>query len=61
VLQGGTYGEHRLRSITLDGREVPLDGALPTVELAAGCGATLRILTDRYARAPSLRRPWDYR
>ncbi len=61
TLQGGAYGEHRLKSITLDGREVPLDGDPPTVHLAAGCGATFRVLTDRYARAPSFRRPWDLR
>jgi hypothetical protein len=59
VLQGGAYGEHRLSSISLDGREHSLHGELPTIRLSAGCGASLRVRTERYSQPPSFRRPWD--
>ena len=65
VVQGGGYGEHQLRSVTLGDQATPVDtqyGQTQTafdVRLAPGCGAQLQIAMKRYANQPTLAFPWD--
>jgi hypothetical protein len=61
TIYGGAYNEHRLRFVSVGDRRFEVGDTPPTIELAAGCGATLRILTDRYAQPPSFRLPWEER
>ncbi|RUL85851.1 hypothetical protein TsocGM_17570 [Tautonia sociabilis] len=58
-IQGGAFGEHRLRSIRIGEETTPVDGRTATVRLSPGCGARLEIAMDRYAGPPTLRFPWD--
>lgn len=58
VVQGGAYGEHQIRSATVNGQTVPVDGANFTVKLAPGCGAQLTLKMQRYANQPTLAFPW---
>ena len=67
TIQGGAYGEHRLRRVTLHvsaGEDTTLDvaggdDASFTVHLAPGAGGRLRIAQQRYARQPTFQFPWD--
>lgn len=61
TIQGGAYGEHRLTSVRVGDDEYAVGDRTPTVRLGQGCGASIRIATERYTAAPSLRRPWDPR
>ncbi|HXF64851.1 MAG TPA: hypothetical protein VNK95_24710, partial [Caldilineaceae bacterium] len=58
VVQGGGYGEHRLREALIGDRSTPVDGAWCMVRLDAGCGGRLRLLMDRYANPPTMHFPW---
>ena len=59
VVQGGAFGEHRIDSITWNGKTVPVNGKTFTVNLAAGAGGTLTLKMKRYALKPSEAFPWD--
>lgn len=67
VIQGGTFGEHRLDSATLvDERgaviaTTPVGTPWVTVELGAGSHARLRLGMARYAATPSYETPWSRR
>lgn len=58
VVQGGAYGEHQIRSATVNGQTVAVDAASFTVKLAPGCGAQLTLKMQRYANQPTLAFPW---
>jgi hypothetical protein len=59
TVQGGAYAEHRIDSVALDGREMPVGGRDFTIRLEPGCGARLRLAMRRYANRPTLAFPWD--
>ena len=59
TVQGGTYAEHRIDSVVLDGHETPVGGRDFTIRLEPGCGARLRLTMRRYANRPTLAFPWD--
>ncbi|TFI60170.1 hypothetical protein E2493_00180 [Sphingomonas parva] len=59
VVQGGAYGEHRIDSVTLDGRTSRVGGRHLTLRLEPGCGARLALAMTRYANRPSLAFPWS--
>ncbi|WP_292153896.1 hypothetical protein [Brevundimonas sp.] len=59
LVQGGGYGEHRIRTVSIDGKSEPVDAATFTVRLAPGSGARLVLAMDRYANTPTLKFPWD--
>jgi hypothetical protein len=59
VVQAGAYGEHRLATVKVGGRTVPVDGADFTVNLAPGCGAELVLTQRRFALPPTQRFPWE--
>ena len=58
IVQGGAYGEHRIDSVTLDGRAAEGGGQDFSVRLEPGCGARLKLAMTRYANRPSLAFPW---
>ena len=60
VVQAGGYAEHQFTSVTLDGREVPVDRPEVTVHLAPGAGTRLVFKMRRYANPPTLAFPWDW-
>ena len=59
VVQAGGYAEHQFTSITIDGREVPVDRPEVTIHMAPGAGAKLVFKMRRYANPPTLAFPWD--
>ena len=59
TVQGGGYGEHRIRSVTIGDARQAVDAATVTVTLAPGSGARLVLAMDRYVNPPTLRFPWD--
>ncbi|MEW6305956.1 MAG: hypothetical protein AB1705_20975 [Verrucomicrobiota bacterium] len=59
IVQGGAYGEHRLESVTVNGRRMPIDSPLLAVELQPRSGARLVLQMKRYANTPTAMHPWD--
>jgi hypothetical protein len=59
VVQGGGYGEHRIREIRSGEVRTPVGGSTFTVRLAPGAGMRLVLAMDRYANAPTLAFPWN--
>lgn len=59
VIQSGAYAEHVCESVTLDGREVPVNAASFTVRLAPGAGSLLSLKIRRHASVPTLMPPWE--
>ncbi|MFJ6023493.1 hypothetical protein ACIQC9_02680 [Brevundimonas sp. NPDC092305] len=59
VVQGGGYGEHRIRSVAIGDTRHPVDGDHFTLRLEPGAGARLVLAMDRYVNQPSLAFPWD--
>jgi hypothetical protein len=59
VVQGGGYGEHRLREVRVGDARTAVGGSAFTVRLAPGAGARLVLAMDRYVNAPSLAFPWN--
>jgi hypothetical protein len=61
LVQGGAYGEHKLTTVRVDDGE-PVDvagGSSLQVELRPGCGATVTLGQQRFARTPGYAFPWD--
>lgn len=58
IVQGGAYAEHRIESVTIDGRTMAVGRADVTLRLEPGCGARLRLAMRRYANRPTLAFPW---
>ncbi|MFC3443574.1 hypothetical protein ACFOKF_20665 [Sphingobium rhizovicinum] len=59
TIQGGAYAEHRIDTVTLDGRTMAINGRDMTIRLEPGCGARLTIAMTRFANRPALAFPWD--
>ena len=59
LVQGGAYGEHRLREAIIDGKTVSLDAPHFQVRLAPGAGGRLVLKMQRYVNQPTLRHPFD--
>lgn len=59
VVQGGGYGEHRIRDVTLDGARQAVNADSFTVRLEPGAGARLLLAMDRYVNPPTLTFPWE--
>jgi len=67
IIQGGTYGEHQIESVTIHSAEsseaVPspptrIDARAFTMELGPGAGATVQLKLRRYENKPSYQFPW---
>jgi hypothetical protein len=61
IVQAGGYGEHSFTGVTVDGREITLDGPILNVHLGPGAGCRLALTMKRYANPPTVRQPWDQR
>ena len=59
VVQGGGYGEHQIRDVTIGQMSRPVNDAVFTLHLAPGAGAKLALTMDRYVNAPTLAFPWN--
>ncbi len=59
VVQGGSYAEHRIDAVTVDGVARDVGGRDFTVRLEPGCGARVTLAMTRYANQPTLAFPWD--
>lgn len=59
TVQTGAYAEHQCTSVTLDGKEWPVDAPHFTVRLAPGAGGRLVIHHKRFANQPTLWQPWN--
>jgi hypothetical protein len=58
VLQGGAYGEHQFKSVTIGTKTTQINSALLTVELKPGSGERLTLRMKRYANPPTVLHPW---
>ncbi|MGH7020736.1 MAG: hypothetical protein ACREEY_12685, partial [Brevundimonas sp.] len=58
VIQGGGYGEHRIRDVLIDDSRRAVNAADFSLTLAPGAGARLVLTMDRYANTPTLKFPW---
>lgn len=59
IVQGGSYAEHRIDSVTEAGQTRPVGGRHFAVRLEPGCGTRLSLAMSRYAYRPTLAFPWD--
>ena len=59
VVQGGGYGEHQIRDVTIGQMSRPVNDAVFTLHLAPGAGAKLALTMDRYVNPPTLAFPWN--
>ena len=59
IVQGGGYGEHRLESITVGGKQTKVGASKFSVRLAPGTGTRIVIDVQRYANQPTMLQPWD--
>jgi hypothetical protein len=59
TIQGGGYGEHRIKSAAIDGKTEAVNASAFTIKLAPGAGARVVLAMDRYVNPPTLKFPWD--
>ena len=59
VVQGGCYAEHRIDSVTWNGKTVPVNSTSFTVTLAPGAGDTLTLQMKRFSEDPTELFPWE--
>jgi hypothetical protein len=60
VIQGGTYGEHQIKSIQIvDSSEELIDAKALTLDLGPGAGFSVKLMLDRYKNKPSYQFPWN--
>jgi len=59
VIQGGGYGEHRIRTAAVGETTRQVDDSAFTLRLAPGSGARVVLAMDRYVNQPTLKFPWD--
>jgi hypothetical protein len=59
IVQGGAYAEHRIESVTCNGKTVTFNSTSFTITLAPGAGDTLTLQMKRYAEDPTELFPWD--
>jgi len=58
TIQGGSYGEHQLVSVSDGKQSKPVGARFFTVRLAPGAGARLVLQMKRYVNQPTLDLPW---
>lgn len=58
IVQGGSYAEHRIESVSIGGERREVGSRHFTVRLEPGCGARLALTMSRYANRPALAFPW---
>ena len=58
IVQGGGYGEHRIRDVQIGDSRRSVNAADFSLTLAPGAGARLVLTIDRYVNAPTLKFPW---
>jgi len=60
VIQGGTYGEHQIQSVAIDGSSDThkVEARAVTLDLGPGAGFSLRVSLDRYKNKPTYQFPW---
>jgi len=58
TVQGGSYGEHQLVSVSDGKQSKPIGARYFTVRLAPGAGAKLVLQMKRFANQPTLDLPW---
>ncbi|MBV9931149.1 MAG: hypothetical protein JO013_09415 [Alphaproteobacteria bacterium] len=58
IVQGGSWGEHRIDSVTMNGETRRIAGRHFGVRIEPGCGARLTLAMTRYVNRPSLAFPW---
>lgn len=61
TIQAGSYAEHSIELVSTGAGDVAPTGRSITVKLMPGCGKTLRMLTPRYTKTPTLAFPWSRR
>ena len=64
VIQAGSFGEHRFVSVVATSsagksESQAIGGKYFAVDLAAGAGATLDFVIERYVNKPSYETPWQ--
>ncbi|MFB3905203.1 MAG: hypothetical protein ACE15E_17270 [Acidobacteriota bacterium] len=59
TVQAGACGEHRVESVEIQGKTVPVGAACFDVRLAGGAGGKLKLHLRRYTAHPTLTPPWD--
>jgi len=53
VVQGGAYGEHRIESVEIGGKVLPVASRSFAIQLAAGAGSRIVIKMTRYSEQPT--------
>ena len=60
VIQGGTYGEHQIKSISVgESAEETVDSQVVALDVGPGAGFSVRLGINRYQNKPSYDFPWD--
>ena len=59
IVQGGGYGEHLCKEVSVDQMTVPVHSTRFLARLAPGAGGRLKIRMKRYAGTPTLAEPWN--
>jgi hypothetical protein len=59
IIQGGAYGEHQLKVISVDSVFLPVNSSTVIIRLDPGCGQQFSIGMKRHANRPTLKFPWD--
>lgn len=59
LVQGGSYGEHRLVTAQAEGRPTNVDGPAVEVRLAPGAGGKITLAVRRFSLPPTLAAPWE--
>lgn len=59
IIQGGSYAEHQILTVEINGKSTPVNSNRLSVRLEPGTGARLVLQMARYANIPTLKFPWD--
>ncbi|WP_370479179.1 hypothetical protein [Tamlana flava] len=59
ILQTGSYAEHQIIKVEIDGQQIPVNKKHLSIKLAPGSGARLMIYAHRYKNKPTLTFPWN--
>ncbi|MBM3935049.1 MAG: hypothetical protein FJ319_12245 [SAR202 cluster bacterium] len=59
VVQGGSYAEHQMASVTVDGVTTPVNSSQVTINLGPVSGARMTIKMKRNCNPPTFTFPWD--
>lgn len=58
-IQGGGYGEHQIRSVTIAETTTAVNASAFNITLDPGAGARILLAMDRFVNQPTLTFPWD--